>query len=424
MTHPALPMNTRPRTRLWRLIAAAGLLALGLSFATPDAAFAQSDRERARSIVVEGQKKFKAGQHQEAAALFLEAFQLDPHPVIMYNVARSYEEGGELINALQYYRLALQQRPSRAVREELQHKIDEIGAFLKEQGVDITRLETAEWDPIGLMTVRTEPPGSEVSIDDVWVGVAPIENHKLSRGEHRVKITRRGFAHEERLLNVIPGKTYIINVEMQPEALADTRVDPGYLELRAPRRGLMVFIDGEPLATTPMGRLELTPGEHSISVEGADYPTWDTRVNIASGETTQVAAANPTATVIDQEDTSLLSQTSWGIVTMGAGVAVLGVGGVFGVLAQSEANNYADNRSEFGRATYRDNAQSYALTADIFYALGLATVVTGGLIVLLDSDTEQAPPDDVYDDNLVLHDLELGPTVFEGGAGVSAQGRW
>jgi len=103
----------------------------------------------------------------------------------------------------------------------------------------------------------------------------------------------------------------------------------------------------------------------------------------------------------------------------------MGIGGVFGVLAQREATNYTDNRSEFGRATYRDNAQSYALTADIFYSVGLATVVTGGLIILFDSDEEKAAPDGAYDDDLVrIEDLQLGPAVFEQGAGVSAQGRW
>ncbi|MEO1272177.1 MAG: PEGA domain-containing protein [Myxococcota bacterium] len=423
MTHPAYP---KPHPYI-RLVVAFGLLAVVVGFAlvavTASPALAQSDRERARQIVVEGQRNFKEGRYQEAASQFLEAFQLDPHPVIMYNVARSYEEAGELIQALKYYRQAIQQRPSRAVREELQLKIDDIGVFLKEQGVDITKLDTAEWDPIGLMTVRTDPPGGEVSIDGVWIGVAPIEKHKLSRGQHVVEITRRSFATEERRLNVIPGKTYIINAEMQPEDLADSRVKPGFLELRAPRRGLMVFIDGEPLATTPVGRLELSPGEHTISVEGPDYPTWDTVVTVTSEETTRAVAATPPSDLPQDED-PLLSQSGWGFVTMGTGVAIMGVGGVFGLFAQGQANDYADNRSEPGRASTRDNAQTNALTADVLYGIGFATVVVGGVLVLLDDGAEQ-PPSDAYGDDLVkLPDVQFGPIVLEGGAGISAQGSW
>ncbi|MEL6181941.1 MAG: hypothetical protein AAFS10_23470, partial [Myxococcota bacterium] len=70
MTHPAYP---KPHPYI-RLVVAFGLLAVVVGFAlvavTASPALAQSDRERARQIVVEGQRNFKEGRYQEAASQF------------------------------------------------------------------------------------------------------------------------------------------------------------------------------------------------------------------------------------------------------------------------------------------------------------------------------------------------------------------
>ena len=110
---------------------------------------------------------------------------------------------------------------------------------------------------------------------------------------------------------------------------------------------------------------------------------------------------------------------------MGSGVALAGVGGVFGFLAQDQANNYKNLRSEYGRSAYRDEAEGHALTADIFYAAGLATALVGATIVLLD-DEEAQETDPAYNDQLVQR-LRVGPAVIQSQSkafGVGASGSW
>ncbi len=100
--------------------------------------------------------------------------------------------------------------------------------------------------------------------------------------------------------------------------------------------------------------------------------------------------------------------------------------GIFGLVAQGHADDYNDRRADFGRSAYRDNAESSALAADVFYSVGLATSLVGLTLVLLDGGEEDVDGD--YQDELVRWpDFNLEPTVFgenASGVGVSAQGRW
>jgi tetratricopeptide (TPR) repeat protein len=61
-----------------------------------------SERSSA-SWVKEGERHYQAGRYREAAEALQKALQLDPHPRLVYNIARAYDQAGELALALQYY---------------------------------------------------------------------------------------------------------------------------------------------------------------------------------------------------------------------------------------------------------------------------------------------------------------------------------
>lgn len=415
-----------PITQALRCFALSCLaLCLSLSLTTREVdAQTKSKRAEAQEVFKDGQDDFNAGFYKEASTKFLRAFQLDPHPVIMYNVARAHEETGELIKSLQYYRLLLGLKPSKRVRREANAKIEEIELFLRAQGVDVLNLETAEWLPTGKLTVITEPRKAEVIINGQSAGLSPILDHKLPQGDYNVAIEREGFAPELRNVTIIGGKNYTIAIELQVEALAENREPGGFLKITAPRRGLLLFVDGEPVGTMPVGQIELSPGEHTISVEGDDFPTFKTTVNITSEKTTTIKATLPQPVVV-KEDPPLISQTTWGFVVLGIGGVAVGTGGIFGLLAQGNADDYATRRADFGRSTYRDNAETNALAADIFYGVGLATSLVGLTLILTDSAEET---DDAYQNELVQWpDLNLEPVILSGpgaGVGLNAHGRW
>lgn len=90
-----------------RLVLAAALLALPLS--------AHADpKDDARRHFAAGMQAAKSGDYEGALDRFLAAQAAYPHPVTLYNIARSYQDLGDLENALINYRLVRAADPSKA----------------------------------------------------------------------------------------------------------------------------------------------------------------------------------------------------------------------------------------------------------------------------------------------------------------------
>lgn len=68
----------------------------GLTHAAPNA--------RATALAKDAERLYKDGQYKEAAKLLEEAQALEPNPKFLYNMARAYDQAGELQPALDAYR--------------------------------------------------------------------------------------------------------------------------------------------------------------------------------------------------------------------------------------------------------------------------------------------------------------------------------
>lgn len=63
--------------------------------------------EAAQSMFRLAVSEFKAGNYQVALDKLLEVYELDPNPIILYNIARAYEEMGMLAEAADYFQRAV-----------------------------------------------------------------------------------------------------------------------------------------------------------------------------------------------------------------------------------------------------------------------------------------------------------------------------
>jgi hypothetical protein len=99
MRRPMRPL----RRHLWILIA---LIAPARALAEP--------RDDARRHFRLGLEAAQAGQYEVALAEFQAAQQAWPHPVTVYNIARSYQDLGDVANAISWYELYREAAPDKA----------------------------------------------------------------------------------------------------------------------------------------------------------------------------------------------------------------------------------------------------------------------------------------------------------------------
>jgi tetratricopeptide (TPR) repeat protein len=78
------------------------LLSLALALGAPTA-WAQKGAKNPAALMKEGERLYNAGRYREAAEVLKKAQEAQPNPKLLYNIARSYEQAGELREALSYY---------------------------------------------------------------------------------------------------------------------------------------------------------------------------------------------------------------------------------------------------------------------------------------------------------------------------------
>jgi outer membrane receptor for ferrienterochelin and colicin len=100
-------MHAKVRSRLYALVSAFVVVLL-LFRSTPAMADARTE---ARSHFKKGMEEITAGKYDDGIAELQKAYQLLPHPNVLYNIARAYAEAGDLDNAVGYFRKYLEGNP-------------------------------------------------------------------------------------------------------------------------------------------------------------------------------------------------------------------------------------------------------------------------------------------------------------------------
>jgi tetratricopeptide (TPR) repeat protein len=68
----------------------------------PGAALAQRGRS-AKELIKEAERLYDARKYEESVELLLQAYTLAPHPRLLYNIARAYDQAGNANAAIEYY---------------------------------------------------------------------------------------------------------------------------------------------------------------------------------------------------------------------------------------------------------------------------------------------------------------------------------
>ena len=146
----------------------------------------------------------------------------------------------------------------------------------------------AQLEPVrrdAFVDFRSSPSGAEIYVDGEFVGTTPIDNVRISPGQHEARFTLSGYETRRVTFSVSRGEETRVETTL--------RQTTGVVRVQANVGGAQVFLDGRPVGTVPSGSGQLTlnniaAGTHQITVVAQGYTTYVTDVNVRPGETASV----------------------------------------------------------------------------------------------------------------------------------------
>ena len=153
----------------------------------------------------------------------------------------------------------------------------------------ITWADTPAPTPVetGSLSVATDPPGSDVTVDGQTRGVAPLTLRDLSAGQHRV-VVRAGGVSYTRTVQIQAGTTASLFFGGTQAAAV-----PGSIAVASPVP-VQVFEDKRLIGTSDMDRILLPVGEHVLELAADSVGYRATRtVRVTAGQTVALALDLP-----------------------------------------------------------------------------------------------------------------------------------
>lgn len=138
-------------------------------------------------------------------------------------------------------------------------------------------------DDTGFLVITSQPPGAQVQIDGVAVGVTP-QQQELSVGPHTLRVGHALYHPDRRTVRIGPEGARLA-VVLRP-AHGGLRVD-GLRHLA----GAQVRLNGEPVGRVPWAATQKASGDYLLTVEAPCHAPFERRVTVRDGQTTRVRPA-------------------------------------------------------------------------------------------------------------------------------------
>jgi hypothetical protein len=340
-------ISEKPRSRFGRAVAMATLFVAVMAASAADAAppappvapapaaTTEAARETARARLVEGVELLRQKQFAQALTKFDEAYALVPSANIFYDRGLAYQGLGRDADAVEAFDAFLA-------------GADHAPAGTREKAA---HEREALRERVATLAVTSDPPGAEISVDGRRRGVTPLSGALyIDAGPHEVaaRNTSNGIVTTERIV-AAPRET--VRLTLRFGAAEAQTSSPKWAPAGAPQPNpAAALVD----ARRPAGSGE--PGARS-------------RFDIPA------------------------------LTAAGIGVAFLGAGLTFGILAlkannsvEQDSNNGASPPGKgipFNHQTDSDGRRDQTLM-EVFVSVGAAAVVTGGILYAIGHSREQA----------------------------------
>ncbi|HBM85036.1 MAG TPA: hypothetical protein DD808_11545 [Halieaceae bacterium] len=149
----------------------------------------------------------------------------------------------------------------------------------------------------GIVTLLTQPAGVAVTIDDAYVGEAPMSALALTAGVHALALRHPRYLPLDVTLDVAGrAREETFTFSLSPAwGVATVSSEPA---------GADILVDGEPVATTPAA-VELLQGERQLQLRLPGYAPWQQTLVAGAGEniTLDTVQLQPAAGVLEVTST-------------------------------------------------------------------------------------------------------------------------
>lgn len=126
---------------------------------------AEGAESPAKAAYLSGVEFFRQKKFADAIREFNKAYRLDPNPILVFNMARAFEELKQYDSAIEYYKKYLQMAPDAPDRAKVEDSL---------RALEILQKEASAQAQVPL-TVTSKPDGAKVFVDGREVGTTPLK---------------------------------------------------------------------------------------------------------------------------------------------------------------------------------------------------------------------------------------------------------
>jgi len=148
------------------------LLAVALVLLAASVAHADSETE-AQEHFKRGVKLYNLGHFQDAIPEFEKAYDLDPQPILLFNIAQSHRQNGNKERALFFYRRYLEQEPNAAKRADVEQRMKELAQALQQENEQKQKPPTEVSPPTTTSSGQAPVPAPVTPTPPIVVSPAP-----------------------------------------------------------------------------------------------------------------------------------------------------------------------------------------------------------------------------------------------------------
>lgn len=286
-------MSRRRIRRQWLVYPALVLLFAEHSLAE-DASIA-----KAREYFQAGAQAYTLGEFGAAIQAFEQAYAIAPRPAVLFSMAQAErrlyflsQEPTHLQRAVDMYRRYLAEETQAARKPDAVQALSELEPLLLRVASPSSKVAPVAGDAARLppptptpsptrVMISSPAQGAILSLDRQTPATSPLVR-EVEPGEHVVRIDAPGYRPAERRVIAVSGELVTVDVPLAEK--------PALLEVQAPADA-QLSVDGRVQGRCPFPKpLELSPGNHLITVSKSGFIGIAREQNLVRGQTTVFTA--------------------------------------------------------------------------------------------------------------------------------------